>query len=204
MTVWNSECIKPFSEPSLDFLLGAKKDGSSVHFFHRTANAYAIGQRKRRKIHNQHSLIKGDVRWHKTGKTKPVMENGVKKGYKKILVLYTISRKGSKPEKSNWVMHQYHLGNDEDEIDGHYVVSKIFYQQQKQSDNSEYPQVEESDKWTIQTSPRTPNTNAPNPPRREKSVLYDDVPDDCALQVSSNSTAWYCRSLKWPGTLFPI
>ncbi|XP_058180266.1 SUPPRESSOR OF GAMMA RESPONSE 1-like isoform X1 [Rhododendron vialii] len=164
-------------------LPGAKKDGSSVHFFHRTTNAYAIGQRKRRKIHNQHSLIKGDVRWHKTGKTKLVMENGVKKGYKKILVLYTISKKGSKPEKSNWVMHQYHLGTDEDEIDGHYVVSKISYQQQKQSDNNECPQVvEESGKCTIQTSPRTPNTNAPNPPRREKSVLYDDVADDCAPQ----------------------
>lgn len=38
--------------------------------------------------------------------------------------------KGEKPEKTNWVMHQYHLGTGEDEKDGEYVVSKIFYQQQ--------------------------------------------------------------------------
>lgn len=164
-----------------EYLPGAKKDGSSVHFFHRTTNAYATGQRKRRKIHNQHSLIliKEDVRWHKTGKTRSVMENGVKKGYKKIMVLYTISKKGSKPEKSNWVMHQYHLGTNEDELEGHYVVSKIFYQQQKQSDNECSQVVEQSDMGTIQTIPRTPNKNT-LPPRWEKSVLNDDVTEDSA------------------------
>lgn len=40
--------------------------------------------------------------------------------------------KGKKPEKTNWVMHQYHLGTGEDEKDGEYVVSKIFYQQQQE------------------------------------------------------------------------
>lgn len=40
--------------------------------------------------------------------------------------------KGGKPEKTNWVMHQYHLGTSEDEKDGEYVVSKLFYQQQGQ------------------------------------------------------------------------
>ncbi|XP_057464552.1 SUPPRESSOR OF GAMMA RESPONSE 1-like [Actinidia eriantha] len=165
-------------------LPGAKKDGSSVHFFHRTTNAYATGQRKRRKIHNEHSLTKEDVRWHKTGKTKTVVENGVQKGYKKFMVLYSIPKKGSKPDKSNWVMHQYHLGIDEDEQEGQYVVSKILYQQQKQSDNNAICQVvEDSDMRLIQTSPRTPRTNTPIPPRPGRSVLCDDAIDDYAPQL---------------------
>ena len=97
-----------------------------MHFFHRTINAYASGQRKRRKVHNEHGSSEEHVRWHKTGKTKPVMENGIQKGCKKIMVLYKSTKKGSKPDKSNWVMHQYHLGMDEDEKEGEYVVSKIF------------------------------------------------------------------------------
>ncbi|KAL6972331.1 hypothetical protein U1Q18_012506 [Sarracenia purpurea var. burkii] len=164
-------------------LPGAKKDGSSVHFFHRTTNAYATGQRKRRKIHNHHSLTKEDVRWHKTGKTRLVVENGVQKGYKKIMVLYRISKKGSKPDKSNWVMHQYHLGADEDELEGQYVVSKIFYQRQKQSHNKDRSPVGDSDMGKIQTSPPTPKTNTPNPPRRGKSTSGDDGTDDYAPQL---------------------
>ncbi|KAL6960534.1 hypothetical protein U1Q18_038297 [Sarracenia purpurea var. burkii] len=171
-------------------LPGAKKDGSSAHFFHTTINAYATGQRKRRKIDPQHSLGKEYVRWHKTGKTKPVMDNGVKKGYKKIMVLYKTSKKGEKPDKSGWVMHQYHLGITEDEIEGQYVVSKILYQQQKQNDNTNIPHViEDSNGGTIQTSPRTPNTRTPNPPRPERSVSYDDVTDDYVLESSAHEEA---------------
>ena len=55
---------------------------------------------------------------------------GKLKGYKKILVLYTNYGKQRKPEKTNWVMHQYHLGSDEEEKDGELVVSKVFYQTQ--------------------------------------------------------------------------
>ncbi|KAI3442981.1 Rab-GAP TBC domain-containing protein [Psidium guajava] len=51
-------------------------------------NAYTTGQRKRRKTHDQHNLNREDVRWHKTGKTKPVGIDGVHKGWLKILVLY--------------------------------------------------------------------------------------------------------------------
>lgn len=72
------------------------------------------------------------MRWHKTGKTKPVSIDGKHIGCKKIMVLYMSISKGGKPEKTNWVMHQYHLGTDEDEKDGEYVVSKLFYQQQAQ------------------------------------------------------------------------
>ncbi|XP_059670066.1 SUPPRESSOR OF GAMMA RESPONSE 1 [Cornus florida] len=166
-------------------LPGSKKDGSNIHFFHRTTNAYATGPRKRRKIHSEHSSAKEQVRWHKTGKTKPVVENGVQKGCKKIMVLYKTTTKGLKPDKSNWVMHQYHLGTYEHENEGQYVVSKIFYQQQKQTDkNDNSPMVEESDLGMIRTSPRTPKTNTPNPPRPGKSVSCDDITDD---YVSSSS-----------------
>ncbi|CAN8291453.1 unnamed protein product [Cochlearia groenlandica] len=102
-------------------LPGVKHDGSVSHFFHRAIKAYSTGTRKRRKIHDDDF---GDVRWHKTGRTKPVVLDGVQRGCKKIMVLY-----GGKAVKTNWVMHQYHLGTDEDEKEGEYVVSKIFYQQ---------------------------------------------------------------------------
>ncbi|KAF3954984.1 hypothetical protein CMV_019742, partial [Castanea mollissima] len=114
-------------------LPGAKKDGSSVHFFHRTTNAYASGQRKRRKIQSEHSLTEGPVRWHKTG-------------------------------------------TEENEKEGEFVVSKIFYQQQKQTENNDGNLVvEDSDIMTPRTSPRTPKANPPNPPRPGISVQSDDV-----------------------------
>jgi hypothetical protein len=94
------------------------------HFFHKAIKAYSTGTRKRRKIHDDDF---GDVRWHKTGRTKPVVLDGVQRGCKKIMVLY-----GGKAVKTNWVMHQYHLGIEEDEKEGDYVVSKIFYQQPQQ------------------------------------------------------------------------
>ncbi|KAF8390503.1 hypothetical protein HHK36_025030 [Tetracentron sinense] len=160
-------------------LPGAKKDGSSVHFFHTTTNAYATGHRKRRKIHGQRSVTGEHVRWHKTGKTKPVIENGVQKGFKKIMVLYKSSKRGSRPDKFNWVMHQYHLGSEEDEGEGEYVVSKILYQQQKQTDKRNIdPVIEESDMMTVQTIPRTPKTKTPSPPRPGKHILCDQVNED--------------------------
>ncbi|GJN18110.1 hypothetical protein PR202_gb05237 [Eleusine coracana subsp. coracana] len=109
-------------------LPGVGKDGLIRHFFHRPSKAYTTGTRKRRKVHTDEQG--GETRWHKTGKTRPVFFNGKLKGYKKILVLYTNYGKQRKPEKTNWVMHQYHLGSDEEEKDGELVVSKVFYQTQ--------------------------------------------------------------------------
>lgn len=80
------------------------------------------------------------MRWHKTGKTKPVSIDGKHIGCKKIMVLYMSTSKGGKPGKTNWVMHQYHLGTDEDEKDGEYVVSKLFYQQQAQKTSEKIAQ----------------------------------------------------------------
>jgi hypothetical protein len=107
---------------------GVSKDGLIRHFFHRPSKAYTTGTRKRRKVHTD--TEGGETRWHKTGKTRPVVVVGKVKGYKKILVLYTNYGKQRKPEKTNWVMHQYHLGNNEEEKDGELVVSKVFYQTQ--------------------------------------------------------------------------
>ncbi|CAD6332859.1 unnamed protein product [Miscanthus lutarioriparius] len=114
-------------------LPGVSKDGLVRHFFHRPSRAYTTGTRKRRKVHSgdgDDGGGGGETRWHKTGKTRPVLSNGRPRGYKKILVLYTNYGKQRKPEKTNWVMHQYHLGSDEEERDGELVVSKVFFQTQ--------------------------------------------------------------------------
>ncbi|VFQ63028.1 unnamed protein product [Cuscuta campestris] len=116
-------------------LPGVTRDGLSRHFFHRPSKAYTTGTRKRRKIQTECDLQGGETRWHKTGKTRPVMANGRQKGCKKILVLYTNFGKNRKPEKTNWVMHQYHLGQHEEEKEGELVVSKIFYQTQPRQCN---------------------------------------------------------------------
>ncbi|CAI5988092.1 unnamed protein product [Closterium sp. NIES-64] len=90
-------------------------------------------------------------RWHKTGKTRPVFARNRKQiGWKKILVLYeTRAQRGKKrgadersspaggsgkDRKTNWIMHQYHVGEQGEEKEGEWVVSKVFYQiQQRQS-----------------------------------------------------------------------
>ncbi|XP_052187392.1 SUPPRESSOR OF GAMMA RESPONSE 1 isoform X2 [Diospyros lotus] len=148
-------------------LPGVKQDGSFSHFFHRAIKAYNTGTRKRRKIHGDDF---GDVRWHKTGKTKPVILDGVQKGCKKIMVLYVSPVRGGKSEKTNWVMHQYHAGTGEDEKEGEYVISKVFYQQQvvKQTDKFENDLPEGADMMITKVDPVTPQSVTPDPPRTER------------------------------------
>ncbi|XP_073386413.1 uncharacterized protein [Physcomitrium patens] len=115
-------------------LPGVKKDGSSCHYFHRPSMAYTTGTRKRRKIQTDDVPDGGtDVRWHKTGKTRPVSQCGKILGHKKIMVLYRAMGKKSKNLKTNWVMHQYHLGSNEEETDGELVVCKVFFQKAPRS-----------------------------------------------------------------------
>ncbi|KAF7827858.1 SUPPRESSOR OF GAMMA RESPONSE 1 [Senna tora] len=160
------------------FLPGVKQDGSASHFFHRAIKAYNTGTRKRRKILGQDF---GDVRWHKTGRTKPVMLDGVQKGCKKIMVLYMSMAKGGKAEKTNWVMHQYNLGTEEDEKDGEYIISKVFYQQQQQvrlGDKNELdiPEATETIEETIvKVDPVTPKSVTPDPPRNERRCIDLDL-----------------------------
>lgn len=107
---------------------GVRKDGQIRHFFHRPSKAYTTGTRKRRKVNTEDEG--SETRWHKTGKTRAIMVNGGVKGFKKILVLYTNYGRKRKPEKTSWVMHQYHLGSYEEEKEGELVMSKVFYQTQ--------------------------------------------------------------------------
>lgn len=166
--------------------LGAKKDGSSVHFFYRIKKAYTSGKRKRRRIQGPENTNIGHVRWHKTGKTKPVMENGVQKGFKKIMVLYANSKKGCKPEKCNWVMHQYHLGTDEDEKDGEFVVSKVFYQPQKEAEKNEAGLV-------AHEIPTTPVTDASDLTRLEKTPSSDCVSNNLFMQSIDEVNSFYSQ-----------
>ncbi|XP_061371163.1 NAC domain-containing protein 75-like [Gastrolobium bilobum] len=137
-------------------LPGVTRDGLSRHFFHRPSKAYTTGTRKRRKIQNECDLQGGETRWHKTGKTRPVTVNGKQKGCKKILVLYTNFGKNRKPEKTNWVMHQYHLGQLEEEKEGELVVSKIFYQTQPRQCN-----------WADRSATTGEGSGEPNNGRRD-------------------------------------
>ncbi|XP_078431517.1 NAC domain-containing protein 73-like [Wolffia australiana] len=107
-------------------LPGVGRDGHVRHFFHRSSKAYKRGTRKRRKVLTDDN--DGETTWHKTGKTKPVVSEGKLKGFKKILVLYSKKGKQTRPEKTNWVLHQYHLGSTADEKDGELVISKVFFQ----------------------------------------------------------------------------
>ncbi|KAE9451050.1 hypothetical protein C3L33_17045, partial [Rhododendron williamsianum] len=137
--------------------------------------AYNTGTRKRRKIHGDDF---GDVRWHKTGRTKPVIVDGVQQGCKKIMVLYVTPIRGGKAEKTNWVMHQYHIGTGEDEKEGEYVVSKVFYQQQqiKQTDKWEQNLPDDIDLIHGKVDPVTPE-----PPRTERRFSGFDLGNDSAI-----------------------
>ncbi|KAG6578671.1 SUPPRESSOR OF GAMMA RESPONSE 1, partial [Cucurbita argyrosperma subsp. sororia] len=164
-------------------LPGVCKDGNDVHFFHKTSNAYATGQRKRRKIESGRDSSLEHFRWHKTGKTKALIEKGVHKGWKKIFSLYRSSKGGLKPEKSNWVIHQYHLGTEEDEKEGEYVLSKISYQQPKQCIKSgDNMLIEDFDAMLRHSSPRTPKPNPPVPPRSGKSFVSNGVSENSLPQ----------------------
>ncbi|KAJ0964682.1 hypothetical protein J5N97_025820 [Dioscorea zingiberensis] len=165
-------------------LPGVTRDGLSKHFFHRPSKAYTTGTRKRRKIQTECDDLhhKGETRWHKTGKTRPVMVNGKQKGCKKILVLYTNFGKHRKPEKTNWVMHQYHLGELEEEKDGELVVSKIFYQTQPRQCN-----------WTTNASgPGSTSANyiLTTNSKTDNNLRFDEVGmGETANMVQSETTA---------------
>ena len=64
--------------------------------------------------------------WHKTGNTLPVVVNDRQTGSKKVLVLHT--NKNFDQQRTNWVMHQYHLGDLGQEKERELVLFKIFYQ----------------------------------------------------------------------------
>ncbi|KAL6505708.1 hypothetical protein OROHE_023087 [Orobanche hederae] len=181
-------------------LPGVRQDGSVSHFFHRAIKAYSTGTRKRRKIHGD----LGDVRWHKTGRTKPVLLDGIQKGCKKIMVLYVSHVKGGKAEKTNWVMHQYHLGTGEDEKEGQYVVSKVFYQQLlvKQFDKIEEDIPEGFGNDTVMISkvdPVTPKLVTPEPRAETRFANCEPVEDSVLVTVEHHTVGLHMKDeLKTP------
>ncbi|KAH7373843.1 hypothetical protein KP509_17G077400 [Ceratopteris richardii] len=151
-------------------LPGIRHDGTSTHYFHTQTKAYTTGTRKKRKIQCRDY---GEIRWHKTGKTRPILENGIRIGFKKIMVLYMSTGKKAKQEKTNWVMHQYHVSVNEEE-QGELVVSKVFYQTQPRQaggkDNVEEEpgedaeEMADSDQNCEQNGDAAPTTSAPSAP----------------------------------------
>lgn len=106
------------------------------------------------------------------------------------MVLYVTPVKGGKPEKTNWVMHQYHLGTGEDEKDGEYVISKVFYQQQivKQSDKFDQDLPEEgNDVMIAKVDPVTPQSVPPEPLRAEKRVSDFDAVQVLAISCTDHN-----------------
>ena len=94
------------------------------------------------------------------------------------MVLYMSLVRGGKAEKTNWVMHQYHLGTAEDEQDGEYVISKIFYQQQqqvKQGEKIDQDFPESIDPIIVKVDPVTPKPMTPDPPRTERLRSDNDL-----------------------------
>lgn len=83
------------------------------------------------------------------------------------MVLYISPVRGGKAEKTNWVMHQYHLGMGEDEKEGEYVISKVFYQQQQQTKQIERGEDDISEAAIHMTTPKvdpvTPKSVTPEP-----------------------------------------
>ncbi|KAL6607714.1 hypothetical protein ACP70R_040777 [Stipagrostis hirtigluma subsp. patula] len=175
-------------------LPGVTRDGLSKHFFHMPSKAYTTGTRKRRKIQAERGLHGSEdvveARWHKTGKTRPVIVGDRQKGCKKILVLYTNFGKNGKPEKTNWVMHQYHLGCDE-EKDGELVVSKVFYQTQPRQNVATAATVEQQKRKGDQAA-------------KESSEVMQDVLPDCAATATAVAVVMMQQRPKQADSQFSI
>lgn len=107
------------------------------------------------------------------------------------MVLYVSPVRGGKAEKTNWVMHQYHLGTGEDEKEGEYIISKVFYQQQqiKQSEKSEEDIPAEIETTIPKVDPVTPKSVTPEPPRTEMRFLnYVSEQDSTLPKFQVNPT----------------
>uniref|UniRef100_A0ACD5URJ9 Uncharacterized protein n=1 Tax=Avena sativa TaxID=4498 RepID=A0ACD5URJ9_AVESA len=157
-------------------LPGTKMNGSSSHFFHRVSNEYDVGQRKRRKISSNNRIDSDEpIRWHKTGQSKPIFDNGVLKGWKKIPVLH----KGKKV-KTNWTLHQFHLGAKKDEKHGELVVSRVFWQVKSNNTGKSQMHVAdvESGSCDAEIDPKTPNMYPKQPRRLSGSPFETDQNQD--------------------------
>jgi hypothetical protein len=103
------------------------------------------------------------VNRHKTGRSKAIYENDVIKGWKKTMVLYKTSQRGEKHDRDNWVMHEYHLGEEEAKKDGELVVSKILYQLANKSTQISKTKTVMNDAPASVINPKTPKIVTPQP-----------------------------------------
>ncbi|PIM98412.1 hypothetical protein CDL12_29108 [Handroanthus impetiginosus] len=100
------------------------------------------------------------------------------------MVLYVSPVRGGKAEKTNWVMHQYHLGMGEDEREGEYVISKVFYQQQQVKQIEKSEDIPEGIETVIpKADPVTPKSVTPEPPRAEKRFSNYELGQDSTLPI---------------------
>ncbi|XP_048539789.1 NAC domain-containing protein 75-like [Triticum urartu] len=104
-------------------LPGITLSGLSKHFVQCNSKAFKRGTWTRCKIQLECRM---HAMWHKTGNTLPMMVNGQQTGIKIVLVLHT--NKNFDQQRTNWVKHQYHLGDLEQEKERELVLYKIFYQ----------------------------------------------------------------------------
>ena len=78
------------------------------------ASQDTVGVRHARDVAQDRQYLAGDGQWP------------ARRAAKKVLVLHT--NKNFDQQRTNWVMHQYHLGDLEQEKERELVLCKIFYQ----------------------------------------------------------------------------
>ncbi|XP_048566878.1 NAC domain-containing protein 75-like, partial [Triticum urartu] len=103
-------------------LPGITLSGLRKHFFQRNSRAF---KRVTWTPHKKQSKCSMHAMWHNTSNTLPVVVNSRQTGSKKVLVLHT--NKNFDQQRTDWVMHQYHLGDLEQEKERELVLCKIFY-----------------------------------------------------------------------------
>ncbi|KAJ4750837.1 NAC domain containing protein 85 [Rhynchospora pubera] len=111
-------------------LPGVKQDGSASYFFHKPF------------INHSDSFQKHYI-WETKTESKPVYLDGVHRGFKKVYTLYVKRTDGGKPEKTDWVLHQYHActDNSKGEPEGGLVVSKLYYDVQSEHVELQAPEL---------------------------------------------------------------
>ena len=78
------------------------------------ASQDTVGVRHARDVAQDRQYLAGDGQWL------------ARRAAKKVLVLHT--NKNFDQQRTNWVMHQYHLGGLEQQKERELVLYKIFYQ----------------------------------------------------------------------------
>lgn len=181
-----------------EHLPGCCRDGVRRHFFHRPTRPVLTGTRMKNKIQKVEDGEVQQMRWHKTGTTRPVKVNNKQFGCKKIMVLYNSKgrkegeKNKEKDEKTNWVMHQYHLGEDHMEKGNEWLVSKVFWQIERRKSTSRKPA---SSSELEETVGEGQSLSVTAKKADESSVtFFAEVGQGSAMKVYSASTSVECKT----------